>query len=83
LWLYSIPASKITIIPNGIITGKMRKPLDPGRVKEKYGIHPLSPVVLFCGRMSVQKGPDLLVEAIPMILKNRPDMKFVFMGEGI
>jgi len=82
MWLYSIPASKITIIPNGIITGKMRKPLDAGRVKEKYGIHPLSPVALFCGRMSVQKGPDLLVEAIPMVLKNRPDMKFVFMGEG-
>ena len=82
MWLYSIPASKITIIPNGIITGKMRKTLDAGRVKEKYGIPPLSPVALFCGRMSVQKGPDLLVEAIPMVLKNRPDMKFVFMGEG-
>lgn len=81
-WLYSIPSSKISIIPNGIITGKMRKGLDAGRVKEKYGIHPLSPVVLFCGRMSVQKGPDLLVEAVPEILKNRPDMKFVFMGEG-
>ncbi len=82
MWLYSIPASKITIIPNGIIAGKMRKSLDAGRVKEKYGIPPLSPMALFCGRMSVQKGPDLLVEAIPMVLKNRPDMKFVFMGEG-
>ena len=82
MWLYSVPASKITIIPNGIMTGKMRKSLDAGRVKEKYGINPLSPVALFCGRMSVQKGPDLLVEAVPMILKNRPDMKFVFMGEG-
>ena len=82
MWLYSLSSGKITIIPNGIITGKMRKSLDAGRVKEKYGIHPLSPVGLFCGRMNVQKGPDLLVEAIPMILKNRPDMKFIFMGEG-
>jgi glycosyltransferase involved in cell wall biosynthesis len=81
-WIYSIPPSKISIIPNGIITGKMRRHLDPGRVKEKYGIHPLSPVVLFCGRMSIQKGPDLLIEAIPRILNNRPDLKFIFMGEG-
>jgi glycosyltransferase involved in cell wall biosynthesis len=82
IWIYSIPADKINIIPNGIIIGKMRRNLDAGRVKEKYGIHPLCPVVLFCGRMSIQKGPDLLIEAIPQILRNRTDMKFIFMGEG-
>lgn len=80
--IYSIPKSKISIIPNGIVVGKMRRRLDAGKVKEKYGIHPLAPVVLFCGRMSIQKGPDLLVEAIPQILKNRSDMKFVFIGYG-
>jgi glycosyltransferase involved in cell wall biosynthesis len=80
--IFSIPKSKISVIPNGIVVGKMRRSLDAGRVKEKYGIHPLAPVVLFCGRMSIQKGPDLLVEAVPQILKNRPDMKFVFIGKG-
>ncbi len=82
MWIYSLPPEKIRIIPNGIMLGKMRRGLDAGRVKEKYGIHPLAPMVLFCGRMSVQKGPDLLVEAIPRILMNRPDVRFVFMGEG-
>ena len=77
MWIYSIPKSKICIIPNGIVVGKMRRSLDAGRVKEKYDIHPLAPMVLFCGRMSIQKGPDLLVEAIPHVLKNRSDMKFV------
>jgi len=82
MWLYSIPKNKISIIPNGIIAGKIRRRLDAGRIKEKYSIQPLDPVALFCGRMNVQKGPDLLVEAIPQILKKRPDMKFIFMGEG-
>jgi glycosyltransferase involved in cell wall biosynthesis len=82
MWIYSLPPGKIHIIPNGIMLGKMRRGLDAGRVKEKYGIHPLAPMVLFCGRMSVQKGPDLLVEAIPGVLRNRPDVRFVFMGEG-
>ena len=82
IWTYNIPLDKISIVPNGIIKGKMHKSLDAGRVKERYGIHPLDPVVLFCGRMSFQKGPDLLVEAVPYVLRNRGDVRFVFMGEG-
>jgi glycosyltransferase involved in cell wall biosynthesis len=80
--IYNLPLDKIRIIPNGIMPGKMKRSLDAGRIKEKYAIHPLAPIVLFCGRMSIQKGPDLLIEAIPHILRNRPDARFVFMGEG-
>jgi glycosyltransferase involved in cell wall biosynthesis len=82
MWIYNLPQDKISIIPNGIVLGKMKRELDAGRVKEKYGIHPMAPVVLFCGRMSIQKGPDLLVEAVPHILRNRSDVCFVFIGEG-
>ncbi|MCJ7445076.1 MAG: glycosyltransferase family 4 protein [Methanotrichaceae archaeon] len=81
-WAYNVPDYKLNIIPNGIIKGKMRRMLDAGRVKERYGIHPLAPLVLFCGRMSFQKGPDLLVEAIPYVLRKRGDVRFLFMGEG-
>ena len=83
IWIYSLPSDKIHIIPNGIVLGKLRRALNAGRVKEKYGIHPMAPVVLFCGRMSFQKGPDLLVEAVPLILRTRSDARFVFMGEGV
>jgi glycosyltransferase involved in cell wall biosynthesis len=51
-------------------------------VKRPYGIGPTDPMVLFCGRMVIQKGPDLLVEAIPYILKFYPRAKFVFAGDG-
>lgn len=80
--LYQIPDYKISIIPNGIYAGKMRKELDPGMVKRKYGISPLAPVILFIGRMSYQKGPDLMVQAIPHVLAHRSDAQFVFIGEG-
>ena len=80
--IYSIPESKITIIPNGIIRRKTPQILDAGRVKERYGISPITPMVFFCGRMSIQKGPDILVEAVPRILNNRHDVRFVFIGEG-
>jgi len=80
--VYSMPQQKIWIIPNGIQKGKIRRELDPGRVKERYGLHPLDPVVLYCGRMSYQKGPDLLVEAIPAVLQRHWNARFVFIGEG-
>lgn len=38
--------------------------------------------VSLTGRMVVQKGPDLLLEAVPFIHKFRGDAKFVFVGDG-
>jgi hypothetical protein len=42
----------------------------------------MDPTVLFCGRLEWQKGPDLLVEAVPLLLGYYPNAKFVFVGEG-
>ena len=38
--------------------------------------------MLFSGRTVYQKGPDLLVEAIPHLLRYWPRAKFVFAGDG-
>jgi glycogen(starch) synthase len=81
-WLYNIPPDKIDVVPNAIDPTKYKLNVDPGRIKEKYGIHPLAPTVGFIGRLEYQKGPDLLVEAIPNVLANRWDTKFVFIGQG-
>jgi glycosyltransferase involved in cell wall biosynthesis len=80
--IYSIPGSKIAIIPNGIVSGKIQKDVDAISVKKKYEIEANASMVLFCGRMSYQKAPDLLVGAMPLILKNHKNVKFVFAGEG-
>lgn len=82
MWLYNVPEWKIDVIPNGIGAGRFKKDVDPGRIKERYGIHPLAPVVLFVGRMEHQKGPDLLVKAIPRVLSHRWDAKFIILGRG-
>jgi len=82
MWLYNVPGWKVTVIPNGIDPDAYRTRLDPGEVKKRYGIHPLAPVVLFVGRLTYQKGPDLLVRAIPEILAKRWDVQFLFAGTG-
>ena len=82
MWLYGIPEQKIAVIPNGIYPEQFCLPLDPGSVKKRYGIHPLAPLVFFIGRLVYQKGPDLLVDAIPRVLKRRWDVQFIIAGKG-
>lgn len=81
-WLYKIPDGKIDVIPNAIDPRKYQMRVDSGKIKEGYGIHPLAPTVMFVGRTAYQKGPDLLLEAIPKVLSNRWDTKFIFAGDG-
>lgn len=81
-WLYKIPLEKIDVVPNGIDPARFKMKVDPGKLKERLGMSPLAPTVLFVGRLEYQKGPDILLEAMPRVLENRRDAKFIFVGEG-
>jgi glycosyltransferase involved in cell wall biosynthesis len=80
--IYKIPPYKLNLVPNGIFPKKMRRDVDAVQVKEHYGIMPESPLVLFVGRMRYQKGPDLLVRAVPQVLKKSREPRFIFAGDG-
>ncbi len=82
MWMYNLPDWKCWMIYNGVPVHKFNGYLDPAGVKGRYGIGPLDPTVLFSGRMCLQKGPDLLVEAIPGLLRHYHNAKFVFVGDG-
>jgi len=82
MWMYNLPDWKVSVIYNGINYRNFDGWIDPAAVRNQYGIGPMDPVALFVGRMVVQKGPDLLVEAIPHILKYYGHAKFVFVGDG-
>ncbi|MBZ5514675.1 MAG: glycosyltransferase family 4 protein [Acidobacteriia bacterium] len=82
MWMYEVPDWKTTPIYNGVDVHHFDGYLDPGGIKVRYGIGPTDPTVLFSGRMAYQKGPDVLVEAIPWVLWHYPNAKFVFAGDG-
>jgi len=82
MWMYEVPEQKISVIFNGVNSPRFELHSDPGEDKKHYGIAPLDPTVLFCGRLVWQKGPDLLIEAVPLILKFYENAKFVFVGDG-
>lgn len=82
MWMYELPAWKISVVYNGVNPSRFDLVADPGQDKRQYEIAPLDPTVLFCGRLVWQKGPDLLVEAIPSVLRFCPNAKFIFVGDG-
>ncbi len=80
--LYNIPFDKCDVIPNGVVPREYRTNIDPGEVKQAYGIHPYAPLILFIGRLVFQKGPDLFIEAIRKVCQTRWDAKVIVAGDG-
>ncbi len=80
--IYGVHHSKIHVVPNGVAYHHFNGYLEPGPVKARYGIAPLDPTILAVGRMIAQKGMDLLVEAVPMVLGYFPSAKFIITGDG-
>ncbi|NIM19166.1 MAG: glycosyltransferase [Candidatus Latescibacteria bacterium] len=81
-WMYETPEDKTAVVYNGVSSGRFNVDLDVGSTRRGYGIGPMDPTILFCGRLEWQKGPDLMVEAIPPVLRYYSNAKFVFAGDG-
>jgi len=82
MWMYNVPDWKTFSIYNGVNYRNYEGWIDSDSVRNYYNIASMDPLVLFVGRMVYQKGPDLLVEAIPHVLKYHNNAKFVFVGDG-
>jgi glycosyltransferase involved in cell wall biosynthesis len=56
--------------------------IDPGEVKARYQVGPTDPTILFIGDLHERYGGDLLVKAMPPILKNHPQARLIMVGDG-
>ncbi|HWY86262.1 MAG TPA: glycosyltransferase family 4 protein [Gemmataceae bacterium] len=56
--------------------------VDPGQVKARYQVGPIDPTILFVGDLSERYGPDILLKAMPAILKNHPQARLIVVGAG-
>ncbi len=80
--IYQVYHSKIHVVPNGVSYRQFDGFIEPGPVKQRYGVGVMDPLICAFGRMTVQKGMDMLVEAVPLILTSYPEAKFVISGDG-
>jgi glycogen synthase len=71
---YLIDTAKITVVHNA-------HNIDIRESKSKKRMFK-DPVVLFLGRITLQKGPDYFLEAAKLILEKYPNVRFVMAGAG-
>ena len=69
---YNIPASKIEVVHNAVDFVH----------EQTFDIKRNEKVVLFLGRLTLQKGPDYFIEAAKKVLDYDPDVKFIIAGTG-
>jgi hypothetical protein len=66
----------------GRLPNEWEMPLDFGHVKMGIGLGPLDRLLLFVGPLEHAAGPDLLLEALPVLLGRAHNARAVFVGAG-
>jgi glycosyltransferase involved in cell wall biosynthesis len=74
--------NKIVVIPNGINVEDFDIGYSKEECREKLGLPLDEEIILFLGTLSQHKGPDILLKAMPKILKDTSKAKLVFVGDG-
>ncbi|MEO1237975.1 MAG: glycosyltransferase family 4 protein, partial [Planctomycetota bacterium] len=74
---YGVPDHKIDVVYNGIANGPANPDLKPPAKIEKD-----DKIVLFLGRVTMQKGPEYFIAAAKRVLEKMDRVKFVVAGTG-
>jgi len=80
--IYGVPGDKMEVVYNGVDVKRFDLKTNARSTRRQYGLGTDDSVVLFAGRMTRQKGPDLLVETVPGLVNRHPRARFVFAGDG-
>lgn len=78
-----VPSGKIVVINNAVDTGRFRIS-DPQARAELEGLfqRPVRRIVGALGRLSPEKGFDVLVKAAAIATRSAPDLGFILVGDG-
>jgi glycosyltransferase involved in cell wall biosynthesis len=74
--VYGVPADKIEVIPHGIPDSAF---VEPDAAKAKLGFSGKA-IILTFGLLSPNKGIEVMIDAMPSILKGRADALYVVLG---
>jgi glycosyltransferase involved in cell wall biosynthesis len=72
---------KIRVIPIGIDLARF-KSLDREGLRARWGFGSTERVVMFVGRLEIEKDLGFLIDSFRMVLKQLPDARLVFVGDG-
>ena len=78
----NIPKNKVSVIDNGIDIDQFKEIQSIEKIKKTLGLSKGDFVVSIVGRLSPEKGHKTFLEAARQVLKQKPDVKFLIVGEG-
>jgi glycosyltransferase involved in cell wall biosynthesis len=79
---YGVEPEKIEVVHNAIEANGGGSPAMAAFDPEKYKIHADEKIVLFLGRITMQKGPEYFLAAAKKVLEVMDNVKFVMAGSG-
>ena len=74
--IYKIPMEKITLIHHGIPDLPF---IDPSYFKEQFGVEGKN-VILTFGLINPGKGIEVMIDALPRIIRKHPDVVYIVLG---
>jgi glycosyltransferase involved in cell wall biosynthesis len=80
---FGVAPDRISVIPNGVDGQRfngLRAAVESG-FRKRFA-EPHERIVFNVGRLVYEKGADLLIEAVPLVLAQAPNTRFVIAGQG-
>jgi glycosyltransferase involved in cell wall biosynthesis len=77
---FGVNTDDLYYVPDGVDEGLLTIQSLEGEFREKYNLH--DDIILFIGRLHPLKGIEVLLRAIPYVIKEKRQVRFVFIGPG-
>ena len=80
---FGVASWRTVVLPNGIALGERRalSPQDRHAARAELGAGPTDVLLINVGRLDVQKGQDILIEAFTTCARSRPHIRLALIGD--
>ena len=75
------PVPWIELLPPGVDRTRFHPGVPDAEVRERHGLDD-DPVILCVARLTLRKGQDKVIRALPWILREVPEARFLVVGDG-
>jgi glycosyltransferase involved in cell wall biosynthesis len=79
---HGIPPEKIKVIGSGVDLPRFNPGRDPMKFRSEMGYSADTPIIANIGMIRPDKGQMKLAKAARLVLEQRPDARFIFVGQG-
>ena len=86
--MFQVPPQEVTCIYNGVNPTQLQPLQDEARhtlrrqIRQELGLPESAQLVITVGRLNAQKGYQDLIPAMPSVLQQHPDLRFIWVGDG-